>query len=309
MRSIGRETIIANFIIGGTEKSGTTSVFNYMLAHPEVCGASTKETDFFRREIGEDLTQARRDYSEFFSHCPVHIPVVMEASPGYLGEASGVAPGIRAVAPSARFLFILRDPVARMLSSYTFHVNQLNIDPQIGFPQYVDECRRYDSGELDSSDSALDDWYLKVLQFGRYADGLRVYFDQFPAEQILVTFYDDLLNDSQQFMRRVSHFLQIDSSFWENYEFVRSNVTFSGKNRTLHRLALRLNALAEPVLLRHPGVKRRLLGIYKWLNQAREGYSDMDASVHTELADYYRESVERLESLLGTKVPATWLQR
>jgi hypothetical protein len=37
----------ADFVIGGTEKAGTTSVFDYLSAHPQVCASSKKETDFF----------------------------------------------------------------------------------------------------------------------------------------------------------------------------------------------------------------------------------------------------------------------
>lgn len=34
-------------IIGGGSKAGTTSVFNYLADHPEICAADAKETRFF----------------------------------------------------------------------------------------------------------------------------------------------------------------------------------------------------------------------------------------------------------------------
>lgn len=34
-------------IIGGTTKAGTTSIFRYLSAHPDVCASSLKETRFF----------------------------------------------------------------------------------------------------------------------------------------------------------------------------------------------------------------------------------------------------------------------
>lgn len=44
---------LANFIIAGTEKAGTTSVFTYLSTHPSVCGSAVKETDFSAMDIPE----------------------------------------------------------------------------------------------------------------------------------------------------------------------------------------------------------------------------------------------------------------
>ena len=35
------------FIIGGTIKAATSSLYNYLNAHPQVCGSKIKETYFF----------------------------------------------------------------------------------------------------------------------------------------------------------------------------------------------------------------------------------------------------------------------
>ena len=88
---------LANFVIGGTEKAGTTSVFDWLSAHPQVCASSRKETDFFRDGFtGDPVADARR-YAGFFESCGGNKPVLMEASPGYLGEAAVVAPRLRAL--------------------------------------------------------------------------------------------------------------------------------------------------------------------------------------------------------------------
>ena len=106
---------LANFVIGGTEKSGTTSVFDYLSAHPQVCASSIKETDFFRHGYTGDLAADARRYASYFEHCDSRSLVRLEASPGYLGEAATVAPRLRALVPEAKVLFILRDPVERLL--------------------------------------------------------------------------------------------------------------------------------------------------------------------------------------------------
>lgn len=72
-------------IIAGTTKAATTSLFNYLADHPEICASNVKETRFFldadyplpakyRFEDGLDK------YELYFVHCSAsHIR--MEATP------------------------------------------------------------------------------------------------------------------------------------------------------------------------------------------------------------------------------------
>ncbi len=68
---------------------------------------------------------------------------------------------------------------------------------------------------------------------------------------------------------------------------------------------MRINALAEPVMRRYPGLKRKLVNTYKAVNQEREGYDPMSARARELLIEYYAPSVRRLEEL-GTTLPPTW---
>ncbi len=298
---------VANFIIGGTEKAGTTSVFSYLSAHPEVTGSKRKETDFFRKSGG-----TIEEYAEFFPQRPAS-RVVMEASPGYLGEGEVVAPRIRAMLPDAKLLFILRDPAARMLSSFKFHQARLNIPESLTFSRYLDLCLEYAGEVLAGRDPArtsqrlpLGDWYLKVLLFGCYARYLESYFEHFPAARISVTFYDDLKADPQAYMVRLSAFLGIDDSVWQSADLAPQNVTFSGRSRLLHRGAIWVNDTLEPVLRRAPRLKSAVTGLYKQLNQAQEGYEEMSEQDRSRLAGFYGPHNDQLRELLGTELPPGW---
>lgn len=298
---------VANFIIAGTEKAGTTSVFSYLSQHPEVAASRRKETDFFRSAGG-----TRDDYASFFPAAEGR-PVVMEASPGYLGEASHVVPRMRALVPDVKLLFILRDPVARFLSSYHFHRGKLNLPADLGFHDYLQACLAYaasdaatDAAAHGAAQRGIGDWYLKVLPFGRYAVYLEQYLEAFPRERVLVTFYDELQADPRRFMEGVSTFLGIDRSVWADVDFRPVNVTFSGRNRLLHRLAVRVNDRLEPLLRPRPGLKSAVVDAYKWLNRARDGYDGMSASDRGVLEAYYRPYNLELQALLGVPLPLGW---
>jgi hypothetical protein len=297
---------VANFVIGGTEKAGTTSVFDWLSAHPQVCASSRKETDFFREGFTGDLTADARRYAGFFESCDRSQPVLMEASPGYLGEAATVAPRVRALAPDAKVLFILREPIDRLYSSYHFHRGKLNLPPSLTFDDYIARCIAFDTGAGAPRDLGLGDWYLKALRFGCYSESLAIFRSQLPSRNIKVMFFEALRQDPLIFMAELSAFLAIDAGFWTGFEFHKSNVTFTGRNKTLHRLAMRMNAVAEPLMRRNPGLKKSLVRAYKTVNQEREGYDPMSPGARKLLTEFYRPDVRTLQQQLGLALPESW---
>lgn len=297
---------LANFIIAGTEKAGTTSVFTYLGEHPEVCGSATKETDFFRQEFTGDQQQDQHNYARYFSRCGKSARVVMEASPGYLGEAVDVVPRMHSLIPDAKLLFVLRNPVERLYSSYNFHIGKLDIPEEISIEEYVEKCFAFDSGEASAEALDMDEWYLKTLRFGCYAEFLKIYYDMFPQRQIKVMFFEQLRDDVGGFINELSVFLGIDTNYWDEYEFRKANVTFSGSNKVLHRVAMYLNDKMEPFFRQRTELKQSVVGWYKKINQAREGYEPLPLSVRNRLEDYYLPCNNALGDLLGKSVPTSW---
>jgi hypothetical protein len=291
---------VANFIIAGTEKAGTTSVFSYLAGHPQVAASRRKETDFFRRVSGDVA-----DYASQFPDAAGR-PVVMEASPGYLGEAEVVVPRMRALIPGARLLFILRDPVERFQSSYHFHRGRLDLPQDLSLGEYLDACLAHAQGHGCPPGVGIDAWFLKVLEFGCYALHLRRYYQAFPREQVKVAFYDELCADPRGFMEDLSGFLGIDATFWRSAAFQRVNATFSGRSRSLHRLAVLANDRLEPLLRPRPRLKVAVVGLYKRLNRAREGYDGMADRERARLEAFYGPHNGDLQTLLGRPLPSAW---
>lgn len=296
----------ANFVIAGTQKAGTTSVFTWLGEHPEVCASRRKETDFFRHEFSGDSTADRISYQRHFQHCPADVPVVMEASPAYLGEAALVAPRMSLLIPDTRLLFILRDPVERLQSSFHFHSGRLDIDPDITFRDYVARCFAYDRGEASPEDLGIDDWFLKALRSGCYVEYLQHFQHCFPSARLKITFFDELVSDSTRYMQEVSEFLGIDAGYWTEFDYMRVNSTFSASNLGLHRLALALNSSAEPLWRRYPRLKNKLVGFYKSINQSSAGYEPMDPDVEDALYTFYAPHNMALEYAIDRRLPESW---
>ncbi len=60
---------LANLIIAGVNKAGTTSLFYYLSAHPEICGSKDKETCYFLPLLYDQQVAPISEYEKQFSHC------------------------------------------------------------------------------------------------------------------------------------------------------------------------------------------------------------------------------------------------
>lgn len=102
-------------------------------------------------------------------------------------------------------------------------------------------------------------------------------------------------------MRELCDFLEITSDYFEDYNFKRINVTYESKMKWLHKLAVNLNSRSERFLRQRPNLKQFIVSLYKKVNQAREGYNDMSEESHYRLKEYYKPSIDALQTLIGTR--------
>lgn len=296
-----------NLIIGGTIKAATSSVFTYLIAHPQVCGSSVKETFFFTKKYSGNADRDSVLYNRYFSPGPEH-SIFVEASPDYLGHKENIARRIHALLPEARLLFILRNPVDRLYSYYNFALSQLALPGHLTFNDYIDLCVRYSAGQLSPQEAGIAEKHLIAMETGRYSEYLKRYTAVFPGDNIKVAFFEHLGRDVMGFMEDVCRFIEIDPGFYHDYAFNRVNVTFSARLKPVHAVALGLNRTLESILRKRPRLKSGLVRIYKKFNQDREGYDPMTEPVRARLEEYYAPFNRELGGMLpGEDLPA-WVK-
>jgi hypothetical protein len=291
-----------NLIVGGTIKAATSSLFEYLSAHPQVCGSSVKETFFFTHEYSGDAERDLKRYRRYFPRRP-GTRVWVEASPNYLGYKQDVAPRIKALLPGAQLIFVLRNPVDRLYSYFNFARAKLELPADMPFETYVDLCQSHASGNT----AALAEKHARALEIGCYSRYLKNFLGVFPPPQVKVMFYEDLHRNPVQFMAEICRFAELDPDFYRHYVFGKVNVTFAGRWRPLHRVALMLNRAVEPVLRQRPALKARIRRAYKRLNQGSEGYAAMSPATRARLAAYYARSNAELAALLAGRPLPAWL--
>ena len=224
-RAVGLATAhqrqMPDFLITGTKRGGTTSLFNYLLMHPGVLGLfpqsrGKKSTDwFFADSVHPESwyrshfhTQRHKDrMAEELGQPPVN----GEASPYYLWDPR-IAEKVRAVAPDVKSILLLRDPVERAWSHYQERT-QNGVEPLSFEDAIAAESRRLD-GELarmatdPSYHSSAHDWYTYRSR-GIYLPQIQNWLRSFDREQVLILRSEDMYDDVQAVFDRVTDFLEI----------------------------------------------------------------------------------------------------
>jgi hypothetical protein len=212
---------VPDFLIIGTKRGGTTSLFNYLLMHPGVLGLfpqsrGKKSTDYFFK----DLARGDQWYRSHF-HTRVrrqrladrlgYQPVGGEASPYYVWDPR-IAPRVRALAPELRSIMLVRDPVERAWSHY--QERRENLVEPLSFPDALAAEEDRTGGELERMQddphyySEAHDWYSYRAR-GIYRPQIESWQSHFPREQLLILRSEDMYSDVQAVFSTVCRFLGI----------------------------------------------------------------------------------------------------
>lgn len=216
---------LPDFVIIGAAKSGTTSLYDFVIKHPRINPAYTKELHYFSSPEGFGLWYYRSNF-------PITIKQLTgEASTSYL-PISEVPARMKAVIPDAKLIAILRNPVDRAYSHYHF-ARKHNRETSTTFEEALrlEESRwrkvMEAAAELESvfcereALSGHGNLYqlfrnlsqissTPYLMTGRYADHLENWFRYYDRNRLLVLSTEDFGRDRQGVLNQVFEFLGVD---------------------------------------------------------------------------------------------------
>jgi hypothetical protein len=203
-----RPVTAPDFVIIGTQRGGTTSLHAYLGAHPQVLIPSKKELHFItdRYERGLDW---------YLGQFPAGLPPAThtgEATPYALFHP--LAPQrLRDIAPEAKLIVLLRNPVDRAYSHYLFERTRGGEPLEFSDALDAEPHRLMDEEARLSHDptyrSAAHRHYSYAAR-GDYAPQLERWFQFFPREQIFIMRSEDLYRRSAETYARVAAFLGIE---------------------------------------------------------------------------------------------------
>ena len=297
-------------IVAGTYRSGTTSMYTHLAAHPEVAASSIKEPAFFfppRWAVKPPVYPPGHEveaYLSLFKTGP-RTRIRMEATPNYLHDP-GCAARIRHALPGARVIVLLRDPVKRLPSWYKHNRYQ-------GWMPSGTPAEQWVRAMLDQRGPAdTTPYHYRALAHGCYALYVAAFLETFGRDRVLVLWFDHLLSDPVGTMEKVSVFCGISPGFYRTYSFPRENESSKilwprlfAAYRMLHKAFFRM---FQPF----PRLQFRLKEIFftrvepPLLRTFFAGPADpvnLPEPLRRELREYYRADTEALAQLLGEVPP------
>lgn len=198
-----------DFIVIGAGKSGTTSLYHHLDAHPQICMSRIKEPNYY--SFGQDhpswhnlrdmpwVCDAVRHPDEYRALFCLQKPAQIcgEASGTYLFHPMA-ARNIRENAPAVRLIAILRDPVERAYSGFRMH--QRRGDEKRSFKDAI-------LAELGGESGYFTGSYIAK---GMYYSQLSRYFSLFPRENIKVFKFQELTESPAKMLHECYAFLGVD---------------------------------------------------------------------------------------------------
>lgn len=182
------------FLIGA-QKAGTTSLAFLLDQHPDIAVSNPKEPGYFNANYDRGMAWYRSCF-------PADLPALLvDASTGYTmapADASGsgephlAADRIKELSPDARFIYVLRDPVDRTISSI----------------QHDQRAGRLGKSPVREIVSA-NPFYTDV---SRYFRQIAPYLERFPRDRFLFIDFRDLSSDPVATFRRCVAFAGLDPS-------------------------------------------------------------------------------------------------
>lgn len=282
-----------DFVIAGAPKCGTTSMMHYLDEHPEIY-IPTGEPHFFTYVAEERPhwgVESAEDYVRLFEGADPD-QLCGEKSTWYL-YSSTAAEQIQKYAPDTKCIALLRQPVDRAYSHWSFRVQ--NDWETLGFREAIAaEQERIKNGAF---------WGTHYMRAGRYYEQLLRFHDCLGPEQVLVLWFEDLVDDSDAVVRDTLSFLELEPTdlpgTGEAY-----NTTSLPKSQVLNRL--RRSAPVRHMAHALPdSVRSTCRDAYQWFNMTER--PSLDPSVRAELTSRFEPEIDRLERLLDADL-SHWVE-
>jgi len=274
---------LPNLIIIGAQKCGTTSLHYYLGLHPQISMSREKELEFFM----EDRTW-HKGIEWYKSHFMTRAKVHGESSPNYTAYPrwEGVPEKMHSVIPDTKLIYILRDPIDRMVSQYV---------------QYLSVGLDNRAVEIAFKPLNNDNYYVRR---SRYFMQLQQYLKYFPSSNILIMTAEDLLNERRKTLEKVFAFLNVDETFYSP-KFLNLKHGSVGR-RQKNRIGLLLKQFAESNIAKifSTDVRMKIGGVIELAFSTEIARPVLGESLRAELISFFKEDTDPLKEFTGSDFAA-----
>jgi len=189
--------LLPDFLVIGAMKSGTNSLHDYLNGHPDIFMPPIRESCLFMNEddvfrhwhgLSNDQILAKWSHSYRGQRLIGESPTAYTRMPEHGTE---VPANVRAVRPDMKFVYMIRNPLERVISHYYHHIRHGYIPEDVDIETF-----------LLQTDQPLD--------ISLYYSQLLNYLEIFPAEQFRVLLLEEFILDPVPRVRELFGFLGVN---------------------------------------------------------------------------------------------------
>lgn len=217
--------LLPSFLIIGAAKSGTSSLYEYLVQHPCCIPAFKKEIHFFDLNFSKGLNWYRAHFPSLVCNYGIKKSqgqdlITGEASPYYIFHPL-VPKRIAGTISRVKLIVLLRNPVDRAYSHY-HHVVKYGFET-LSFKHAIEaeENRLREEEErilVDEDYNSFSHRHHSYLARGIYINQVKVWMSLFPKEQILILSAEDFYADPPGILNRTFEFLNLPGLELKEYK-------------------------------------------------------------------------------------------
>ncbi len=180
---------LPKFLIIGTQRGGTTSLYYYLSKHPRLRPSVRKELHYFNGPFYHwDMEWYAR---QFPLKNGADIP--FEATPFYLYSTCAPVFAGYHLPQETKFIVLLRDPVKRFWSHFSARKSSYNLT--------------LDLGDIDAVPGRCNQRF--IFEMGLYCEQLRRWAKSFPRENFLIIQSELFYRDTEATLNEICEFLGV----------------------------------------------------------------------------------------------------
>ncbi len=280
------------FLIGA-QKAGTTTLAYLLDQHPGITVSTPKEPHYFSANWNRGLDWYRQRFQGPSDAILLDASVSYSAAPIINDEGGGTGSGdprllvpdwIHSLSPNARFIYVLRDPVARTYSSYWHRVRTM------------EETRPFREAIL------ADSFYLRTSD---YAAQLQRYLRYYPPNCFLFVLFEDFVDHPARTAQQCFEFLGAKPT-----EFIvqpdtakNPSYVYTPLGDALRRLVPSTDAMKVLTRVGRAVIPRRLHPLVR--RAVARNIPRMEDADRAFLIEHFRERNQQLAELTGISI-ARW---
>lgn len=299
---------IPNCLVLTVPKTGSTSLSETLMDHPEICMPLGKETWFFQDYYESGLDFLREKYSHWRGEeiiCDFVSTLIYEK--GYTAK-------IQKYFENPKIIYLIRDPVQRCISHYLHEVRRgLETEP-------IDMALELEASRLKKHPEKYS--HLAYKHIGSiYKTRLEELYDIYRPDSVHVLLLEELIQNESAALSGIWKYLDIMEL--SDIYMKHTNIARMPRNNYLHKIlnvpskvfqfiltSPSINALVPLVLKRKTRPWRASVG--RSLNEIKElSFKEIDRpvfhnSLMIDLQDYYRSELQGLDVLCNKNLLKYW---